>query len=86
MPIYTYRCACSHQFEIAQPYFAKKPKCPMCNKKTVEKVITPPIVTRVDNITTVGQQGERNYKRDRNKIKEISQMKKENDAKNKNKN
>lgn len=77
MPIYTYRCSCSHLFEKEQPYFSKHPKCEKCGSKEVEKIITPPIVSRSKEIRTVGQQGEANYKRDKNKIQEENERKKE---------
>lgn len=77
MPTYEYKCVCSHEFEASHPYKAPHPSCPKCQGKEVERLISAPIITRVREIRTVGQQGEANYKRDKNKIKEISQMKRE---------
>lgn len=48
MPTYNYKChdkECNHDFEIRQSIKDDKLKvCPKCNKETLEKVISAPLV------------------------------------------
>jgi len=43
MPTYTYKCKeCEHQFDIRQSMSDDKlTECPVCEKKTLDKIIVP---------------------------------------------
>lgn len=65
MPTYDYECTkCKHTFDIYQGFSEDKlKKCPKCNKKSLERLIGVGIHCHVENVTTIGQLGERNAKK-----------------------
>lgn len=65
MPTYDYECSkCKHSFEIYQSFSEDKlKKCPKCNKQSLERLIDIGIHCHVENVTTIGQLGERNAKK-----------------------
>ena len=65
MPVYEYQCeTCDHNFEIEQKIKAKpKKKCPECGKNSLERLISPPMISIRGNINTIGQLAEANTKK-----------------------
>lgn len=65
MPTYDYECSkCKHSFELFQTFSEEKlTKCPKCNKKSLERLFGIGIHCHVENVTTIGQLGERNAKK-----------------------
>lgn len=65
MPIYQYQCEFGHFFEehqsIKEYKCGQTRNCPNCGN-VMERIIGEPILVSVDNVTTVGQLGERNFK------------------------
>lgn len=79
MPTYIYECsACEHSFEEFQKITDKElKKCPDCGKKKLFKVITGGLHGSVVGYNTIGSVGDRNYKRDKNKLDEEAHKKRE---------
>lgn len=79
MPTYIYECSkCEHSFEEFQKV-SDKPlkKCPECGKNKLFKVITGGIHGSVVGCNTIGSIGDKNYKRDKNKLQEEEHKKRE---------
>lgn len=77
---YEYECTeCGHNFEIEQSIKAKvKRKCPECKKNALERLISGGNGAFFKgNITTLGQQAEHNYKKNKTRIDEDEAKKKE---------
>lgn len=65
MPTYDYECEnCGHTFEHYQSFSEKNlRKCPECKKSKLIRLIGMGCHCHVENVTTVGQLGERNFKK-----------------------
>jgi putative FmdB family regulatory protein len=66
MPTYDFECEpCAYYTEIVQPFdSASLLKCPVCEQKTLKKVIlSPPSIFVRGESSTIGQMADRNYKK-----------------------
>lgn len=84
--IYDYECfQCKHQILDVQQGLKEKPKrkCPQCKRLSLERVLLSAPRVHCSNITTLGQQAEKNFKkRGKYKASEDALDKKERDAAN----
>jgi putative FmdB family regulatory protein len=75
MPTYDYRCnACGDEFDLYQSFVDKvKRTCKKCGQKKLERLIGCGLDAFCHNVTTIGQQGERNAKKaGKTKIEEMT--------------
>lgn len=65
MPTYDYRCnACGDEFELYQSFTARvKRTCKKCGQKKLERLIGCGLDAFCNEVTTLGQVGERNAKK-----------------------
>ena len=72
MPTYEFSCEkCEHNFEIYLSFSQKHPKkCPKCKKGKVNQVFDGNTIICVKGENTLGQIGEKNWKKHGSKIKE----------------
>jgi putative FmdB family regulatory protein len=84
MPTYEFCCdSCNHNFEIFLSFSEKHPeKCPKCKKKKLYQIFDGNIIICMKGGDTIGQIGEKNWKKSGGKIKEeIAKKKEEEDSK-----
>jgi len=71
--LYEYECSeCEHNFEIQQSIKANvKRKCPQCGKNSLERIVFGGLTSFVKgDATTIGQLAERNFNKNKSRIRE----------------
>lgn len=75
MPVYEYRCACQHEFEIEQSLSDKVlTSCPVCGQENLERLISRTLGFCRQEAKTLQQLAERNTKKDKGKAQEMTEQ------------